>query len=225
MEYIPPSQRDTRYALWFIRYQCRVPYIQTKTIEELEEHGLPTSGDRHHDHAMQWEPILMSLPIHRMAELWHNGANIALVNQKDAQPIFEAMSAHLHAWKDHMLNSYHPTTPPYDDLLILDGFASIVYEHAKPAYDSNFIDKHFKITSSSAIGRRAILNAMARTEKRRQEDSASAALRVRNIDYHESAPRYDPNAEAAFIDYSGRDKEIDAPVRKSMASFFKKGQK
>ena len=54
MEYIRPENRDTRYALWFDRYQCRVPYIQTLSIDELSENGLPTSGDIHHDHAMQW---------------------------------------------------------------------------------------------------------------------------------------------------------------------------
>ena len=224
MEYIPERNRDTRYALWFDRYQCRVPYIQTLSIDELSENGLPTSGDIHHDHAMQWEPRLISLPIHRMAELWNEGANLALVKRSDAPKIFDAISKHLHAWKDHIANSYHPNTPPYDDLLLLDQFANVIYEHAKFAYDRTFIEKHFKLSSSTAIGRRAMLSAMSRIDDRRRENAEKGILEVRNIDFHETVPKYNPNAERKFVDYSGKDKVVDAPVRQGLGSFFKKGK-
>lgn len=224
MAYIRPENRDTRYALWFERYQCRVPYIQTLSIEELEENGLPTSGDRHHDHAAQWEPRLLSLPIHRMAELWNAGANISLVRRSDAPKIYQAISAHLQAWRDHITTSYHPTKPPYDDLLVLDQFANIIYEHAKFAYDTEFVQKHFKISPTGAIGRRAMLAQLMRADDRRRENAERGIHEVRNIDYREVAPRYDPEAEQKFIDYSGRDREINAPVRNSMANFFKKGK-
>lgn len=221
MAYIKPANRDTRYPLWFVRYPCRVPYIQLKTIEELEQDGLPTSGDIHHDHAMQWEPRLVSIPIVRMAVLWSNGANVSLVNKADAPKIFEAISAHLHAWKDHIANSYNPNKPPYEDLLVLDQFANVVYDKAAFAYDQTFVEKHFRMSSNSAIGRRAILAAMAKADQRRFEDAERGITRLRNIDYQEAAPKYDPDAEATFIDYSGRDKEHVVPVRQSLASFFK----
>ncbi len=224
MEYIPERNRDTRYALWFDRYQCRVPYIQTLSIEELSENGLPTSGDIHHDHAMQWEPRLISLPIHRIAELWNEGANISLVKRTDAPKIFDAISKHLHAWKDHIANSYHPSAPPYDDLLLLDQFANVIYEHAKFAYDRSFIEKHFKLSSSTAIGRRAMLSAMSRIDDRRRDNAEKGILEVRNIDFREATPKYNPNAERKFVDYSGKDKVIDAPVRQGLGSFFKKGK-
>ena len=224
MAYIHERNRDSRYPLWFDRYQVRVPYIQTLSVEELSEDGLPTSGDIHHDHAMQWEPRLISLPIHRMAELWSQGANIALVKYSDAPLIFDAISKHLHAWKEHIANSYNPIIPPYEDLLTLDQFANIIYEHAKFAYDRTFIKKHFKLSSSTAIGRRAMLNSMSRIDTRRRENAEKGILEIRNIDYHESTPKYNPNAEQKFIDYSGKNKLVDAPVRNSMAKFFKKGK-
>lgn len=222
--YIKPENRDTRYPLWFVRYRCRVPYIQTLDLEDLEQYGLPTSGDIHHDHAMQWEPIMISLPIHRMADLWNAGANISLVNKSDAPKIYEAITAHLFAWKYHIENSYHPTKPPVDDLVVLDQFANIIYEHAKYVYDKNFTDKHFKMSSRSAIGRRAMLNSMLRIDERRRENAEKGILETRNIHFVEAAPRYDPDAERKFIDYSGKNKVIDAPARNSMASFFKKGK-
>ncbi|BAW19206.1 hypothetical protein [Ralstonia phage RP31] len=222
--YIRPENRDTRYALWHVRYQCRVPYIQTLNIDELEAWGLPTSGDVHHDHAMQWEPRLISIPIHRMADLWSGGANVSLVNRADAPKIYEAISAHLFAWKNHIENSYHPTKPPYEDLLVLDQFANIIYEHAKFAYDKNFVDKHFRISSRGAIGRRAMLNSMTRIDERRRENAERGMTELRNIDFVEAAPRYNPDAERTFVDYSGRDQAPDAPARNSLAKFFKKGQ-
>lgn len=225
MEYIPPQNRDTRWALWFVRYQCRVPFIQTLSIEELEQNGLPTSGDRHHDHAMQWEPRLISIPIHRMVDLWKDSANISLVNKEDAPKIFEAISAHLHAWKDHIANSYHPSLPPYEDLLAMDQFANIIYSHAKFAYDVTFIDKHFRMASKTSIGRRAMLSSIAAVEQRRIEDEEKGIVRIRNIDFTEAVPRYNPDATRTFIDYSGKNREVVAPSRNSMAQFFKKGKK
>lgn len=224
MAFIRPENRDTRYALWFERYACRVPFIQTLSIDELMENGMPTSGDIHHDHATQWEPRLISIPIHRMAELWSAGANVSLVKREDAPRIYEAINAHLMAWKEHIENAYHPRSPPYDDLLVLDQFANVVYTHARFAYDSNFISKHFKLSNSTAVGRRAMLAAMSKVDDRRRENADRGILEVKNIDFTIAPPRYDENAEHHFIDYSGRSTEPDAPVRQSMAKFFKKGK-
>lgn len=225
MNYISPQNRDTRYPLWYDRYDCRIPYIQTLDLEDLAEDGLPTSGDKHHDHAMQWEPRLVSLPIHRMAELWNSGANISLVKRDDAVKIYKAISAHLFAWKEHIEDNFNPVSPPHDDLLCLDNFANTVYEHAKIAFDHSFIQKHFKISSSTAIGRRAMLNAMTKTDEKRRINKEKGILELRNIEYYESIPKYNPNTTTAFIDYSGTDSKVDAPQRNSLSSFFKKGRK
>lgn len=224
MPYIRPENRDTRYPLWFVRYECRAPYIQTLDVEELERDGLPTSGDIHHDHAMQWEPRLLSIPIVRMAELWNTGANVALVKRSDAPKIYEAITNHLLAWRHHIENAYHPRTPPYEDLLVLDQFANIIYDHAKFAYDQTFINKHFKISKSSAIGRRAMLNAMTRIDERRRDNAERGILETRNIEFIEAAPKYREDDERPQIDYSGKSTVIDAPQRESLAKFFKKGK-
>ena len=223
MEYIPVENRDTRYDLWYIRYQCRVPFIQTLSLEQLEEDGLPTSGDKHHDHAMQWEPKLISIPIHRMAELWSSGANISLVNKSDAPKIYEAISRHLFAWKHHIENSYNPSKVPHDDLLILDQFATIIYDHASTTYDENLVDD-FRASSRTSISRSEMLSSMAKADRRRVEDAEKGITRLRNIDFMEAVPKYDPDAPTTLIDYSGRNKNVVAPVRNSLSSFFKKGK-
>ncbi len=224
MLYIRPENRDTRYALWFDRYECTIPYIQMRTIEDLEQNGMPTSGDRHHDHATQWEPIRTMQPIHRMAEMWASGANVRLRKKDDAPKIYQAINLHLQAWKHHIETSYHPNKPPYEDLLVLDGFANVIYEHAKFVYDTNYITKHFKISKSGAIGRRAMLAGIMDVENRRRDLADKGIITTRNIDFREAAPRYNPDAEATFIDYSGSTKPIEAPVRESMGKFFKKGK-
>lgn len=222
MPYIRPENRDTRYALWYETYQVRIPFIQMQDAEDLEENGLPTSGDKHHDHAMLWEPKLVSLPIHRMAELWSAGANISLVNHSDALKIYKAITAHLHEWRDTIENSINPVTPPTEDLLVLDGFASLMYPHAAVVYDQSFIERKFKITSATSIGRRAMLNAMFETDKRVAADKERGLLKLNNIEHYSAIPKYDPNATRAPIDYSGVVKKLDVSPRESLASLFKK---
>ena len=69
-----------------------------------------------------------------------------------------------------------------------------------------------------------MLNAMSKIDTRRRENAERGIMEVRNIDFHEAVPKYNPNDERKFVDYSGRDKVVDAPTRNSMAGFFKKGK-
>lgn len=225
MANISPKNRDTRYPLWYVLYQVRVPFIQTLSLEELEEYGLPTSGDKHHDHAMLWEPKLISIPIHRMVDLWSSKANISLVNRSDSVKIYEAIARHLNAWRNFIEDSVHPTTPPTEDLLAMDAFASTIYDHAKVIYDTTFVKTYLKINSSSAIGRRAMLEDMRVSDERRETAKEKGQLELRNTEYYPSVPRYDAKAVRPFVDYSGTVKKVDAPKRESMATFFKKAKR
>lgn len=222
MTYIHPRNRDTRYDLWYVKYLARIPFIQMQDAEELEENGLYTSGDQHHDHAMMWEPKLVSLPIHRMAELWAAGANVSLVNASDALKIYTAVSKHLNAWREVIETSINPITPPTEDLLVLDGFATIVYPHAAAVYDKAFVERKLKLGTSTAIGRRAMLEIMQNNDRQNQEARDRGLLVLNNIEHYAAAPVYNPNATHTPVDYSGTVKKLNVSPRDSLASFFKK---
>lgn len=225
--YIEPHNRDTRYDLWFVRYDITVPYIQTKSLDDLTENGLPTSGDAHFDHAMQWEPIRKSIPIHQMVDLWAGGASVKLVNHSDAPKIYHAITKHLLAWKEHIATSYNPNSPPYEDLLMLDQFAGTIYSNAKFTFETAFVNTHFKMNSSTAIGRRVMISTISAHQKAQEEKEAKGILPLSNIKLTVAQPKYDAKAleERPLIDYSGTERTSTAPQRESLASFFNPNRK
>lgn len=222
--YIPPENRDTRWPLWFKKYHVRIPHIQMLTIEEIED-GLPTSGDPHHDHASRWEPRHMLLPIHRLAELWGSGANIHFVKSEDTLQIYNDISAHLNAWKWHIQNEINYGEVPAEDLLLLDSFASSIYEHAKYHFDDSFADTFFGGKMASRFSRRQNRVHMERLRKQADEKTASGdgeetPLQTKNINFHPAPVRRGGYAAPA-VDYSAPERVDTAPTRRSMSDFFK----
>lgn len=145
--YIRPEDRDTRYPLWHVLYQCRVPYIQSMSVEELAQKGMHTTGIAAYDHAMAWEPRLMSIPVVRIIELWHSGANVHMVNADTyVRQIYEDIQKHLAAWTQHINQTYNIRSIPEEDLKIMDEFNNVMWEHAK------WIDK--KVTWDGMLGSR-----------------------------------------------------------------------
>lgn len=226
--YIPPEKRDTRYGLWYVHYQCRVPYVQTLDPDDLYQNGLPTSGDPHHDHAMQWEPRLLGLPVHRMAELMETGANVSLVNAADAYTIYNDIEKHLLAWKAKIESSFNPGFVPEEDLLILDRFATRIYEHAKPFFNAGFIAANFRIAGRSRGGRRNIAENVRRAEQEEaaREEKNKDSLSFKNIKVLKPIAKYDREKilQMEQVDYSGQETVIDMPPRVSLTSMFRRGK-
>lgn len=223
--YIPPENRDTRWPLWFKKYQVRIPHIQMLSIEEIED-GLPTSGDEHHDHASRWEPRHMLLPVHRLAELWGAGANIHFVKSEDTLDIYNDISAHLNAWKNHIQNEINYGDVPADDLLLLDQFANSIYEHAKFHFDDGFTANYFGNKMASRFSMRANrlhmekLKAISSETNRFDDDGLEKPLVTKNIKFH-PAPM-SARAKRADRDFSGQERVSVAPTRRSMSDFFRK---
>lgn len=223
--YIPPENRDTRWPLWFKKYHVRVPHIQMLSIEEIEE-GLPTSGDEHHDHASRWEPRHLLLPVHRLAELWGSGANVHFVNSKDTLQIYNDVSAHLVAWKNHIQNEVNYGEVPADDLLLLDQFANSIYEHAKFHFDDGFTANYFGNKMASRFSMRANrlhmerLKTISEGRGRFDEDEREKPLKTKNINFH-PAPMT-ARSKQVDRDYSGEERVSTAPTRRSMSDFFRK---
>lgn len=130
--YIDEKDRDTRYALWYVTYLCKIPQIQMRTIDDIRYNGTYISGNPAFDHATNWERIHVRLPVVKMIEHWANGANIQIVDiDKHARTIYNACEAHLNAWGEYMDTSYNTKAVPEEDLIMLDEFAQLMYQHAK----------------------------------------------------------------------------------------------
>lgn len=143
MLYIPPNERDTRYPLWHELYECRVPWHQMRTIEEIEQFGTPSNGSKERDHDMLNENRDICIPIVRMASLYGQGATVFLADQSKAKQIYEVISDHLNAWKARLEWQFNAGDVPIDDLQLLDRFANSVYEHAKYQLTDGYVEGLF----------------------------------------------------------------------------------
>lgn len=157
--YIPEEQRDTRYYLWYVMFQCTVPYGSTFAIDELRSFGYPTSFDRASDKAQQNRRESRMLTIAQMAQYWKDGVTVAVVNYKDTETIYEYISNHLNAWKKQLLHMLDASRAPIDELIELDTFANVVYDKAKHVITRTEVDSILarRMTSLLAFGKGNIL--------------------------------------------------------------------
>lgn len=150
---------EPRWYLWNERYLCKVPYIQSRSAEDIKMFGMPTSGYEEHDHATAHEPVHRMLAPIEMLELWQQGAQVAVVNREDTKRIYERFLAHLTAWKRELDSGFHLRSAPIDDLKVMDQFANVVYEHAKYHFTDEYVDSLFakRIRGSVTVNRESVL--------------------------------------------------------------------
>ncbi len=138
-KWIPYDQRPAAWWIWNELYQVQIPYIQMLTIEELEEYGMPNSGDPLYDYGTANEMRQVMIPISEMVKYYHRGAQVYVCNPADCKRIYERISAHLIAWKAKLEKSLNIGDAPLEDLKLMDQFANAVYEHAKYQFTDDTI--------------------------------------------------------------------------------------
>lgn len=130
-KWIPYEQRDSAYWIWNELYQCSIPYIQMLTMEDLQEFGMPASGDAAQDYSTANELRQVMIPISEMVKYYHRGVQVYVNNPADTKRIYDRISDHLIAWKQKLTKSLNMRNAPLEDLKLMDQFANAVYEHAK----------------------------------------------------------------------------------------------
>lgn len=190
--YLPPDRRDSRYALWHDRYSVRVANIQTRSVDDVLENGFYISGEEAFDHDSNWKREQRHVTIVKMAEWWHHGANIFLVNPKDSEKIYKAIREHLLEWRLVLRGAYNSIIkPPVEDLLILESFAAMIYEHAKYVFDDNdrnsaFMKGH-RLYRYSRRGEVELHERLIREREDREEEArkkAKGAVETKNVKVH-----------------------------------------
>jgi hypothetical protein len=130
-QWLPPEQRDTRWYLWNERFTCRVPNIQTMSVDYIRYFGMPTTGDPLIDQQTANELVIRSLTVAKMMEYYQAGVTVRVCNEKDTARIYEIVMNHLAAWKSKMEVCLNTRDAPIQDLIDLDKFAGVVYKHAR----------------------------------------------------------------------------------------------
>ena len=153
MSWLPPNERDTRYNIWYKKYKCRLRLIETKSIDELREFGMPTVFDKDYDSTTANEMVIRMLTINEMVEYYKKNVTIYVVNYNDTKLIYEDIMLHLRAWKEYLDTTLMSSgDAPVEDLILLDKFANIVYKHAVYLFTDDYIKSSLITRMTSVIG-------------------------------------------------------------------------
>lgn len=129
----------------------RVPYLQMRSIEDLQFFGMPHSGNDRFDRQTPHEHIDIMIPISQMVEYYQRGAQLFFPLASDTKRVYDYISDHLTAWKRHISRSLNWADAPIEDLKLLDEFANAIYAHAKYQFTDEIINS---ITKSSGKANR-----------------------------------------------------------------------
>jgi hypothetical protein len=124
-------EEDTTIGIWDDLYKVRIPVKFTYSVEYLKEYGLPSSGNKDIDKEQFNQRMTTFMSIDKMVEYYKQGCPIYIVDKDDTKKIYDAISKHLNAWKQQIDYGLNVGSAPFEDLITLDQFANVVYEHAK----------------------------------------------------------------------------------------------
>lgn len=131
---------DTTVKLWEWYFKVRVPYLQSRSIEELRLTGTVISGNKDVDADIKNQWLTTMMPIAYMVELYQKNIPVKVVDIKDTKIIYDYISEHLHAWKQQLYQGINVGAAPVNDLIAMDEFANLVYAHAKHQFTRDMAD-------------------------------------------------------------------------------------
>lgn len=131
MGWIPENQRGTDYYIFHEKYMCSVPYLASRSKEDIREFGVPSVGIKEMDNALISERIPRYLTIAQMLKFYKEGTTVGVSKESDTKRIYERITDHLEAWKVQLSRGLNNGDAPIEDLIDLDNFANSVYKHAR----------------------------------------------------------------------------------------------
>lgn len=151
------DEKDTvQYKIWHTTFLCQMRDIDTKSIDYLKIFGTLDSGDPRLNMEASNEMVLRRLTIIEMIKYFHDGINVFVKNPEDCKKIYILIQEHLQNWSRELQYTLRPDSVPTEELLIMEQFADVVYEHAKWYLDSALVDSPFarsmKADSRSVLG-------------------------------------------------------------------------
>lgn len=162
-EWVPENERDTRWYLWNPKFLCKIPLIQTMSVEYLQHFGMPSSGDKVLDNIAANELVHRMFTINDIVEHHRLGHRVGVVRAEDTKTIYEYVSNHLNAWKQKLEQELNTRAAPIDDLVALDQLAVAVYKHARHQFTREYVDSVLarRISSTLRVSRDRILKPRA----------------------------------------------------------------
>lgn len=118
-------------ALWERYFLVRYNRLDSLDVATIRERGMRVSGVKEYDDTLSREMITTTININAMFELWRKGVVIHVVNYNDTVEIYKVINQHLVTWVNYLKGGINVGKSPIEELMELDKFAHIVYDHAK----------------------------------------------------------------------------------------------
>lgn len=134
---------DTTTKLWDDLYKVRIPYMRSRSIKDIRERGTVVSGIPAYDNDINNQMLTTMINISTMVDYFKEGVPVRVVDPSDCKAIYEAISAHIYAWKSILERGINIGGAPIEDLITLDRFANTVYEHAKYQFTADTANSIF----------------------------------------------------------------------------------
>jgi hypothetical protein len=172
MGYVKECDRTTAWYLFNKLFLCRIPQLATRTVDDLKEFGVFSTGDAIVDREMAKDWVSRWLSIAQMEHIFTKGFPIKVVNYGDTKKIYELISAHLLTWREFFETAENNRVPAetVDELVNLDKLASEVYKPAKHLFTEEIAQSLF----SQALRRTRTRSLLSRTSFNRQQEVAPA---------------------------------------------------
>ena len=113
--------------IWNNLYQASVRYKDSLSVDSIRTFGMPTVGDDTIDYDVHNQPLFVMITINDMVEYFKNGVAVTLRNNEDTATIYTIVNNYLLAWKQQLDNGINIGDAPFDDLVTLDEFATMLY--------------------------------------------------------------------------------------------------
>lgn len=133
--------KDTVELIFDYRFMIRMPHQESRGLGNLRQFGTRMSDLSELNNSVQKEMRTCYLTINEMVEQFKGGVTVTVVKESDTKVIYQFIVAHLEGWKTRMARSINASSAPFEDLILLDEFASKIYVHARHIMrDKGFID-------------------------------------------------------------------------------------
>lgn len=125
------NRKDTTIGIWDIRYHVTYNYLNSRSINDVKARGVRVTGIKRFDNEVKHEVVRAWLSINEMLDLHKRGIDVGVINRADIVKIYEAIQDHLYDSITSVKQSINVPVKILEDLVELDKFAKVIYEHAK----------------------------------------------------------------------------------------------
>lgn len=125
------SNIDTSELIFKRRFFVSYDDSKSKSFEYIKLFGTPTTGDPSVDNALRNQRIDSFLTINEMIELYKMGVTIGVKKYADCKVIYTYIEQHLLAWKNKLENGFNVKDAPFDDLIVMNEFATTVWKYTR----------------------------------------------------------------------------------------------